>query len=307
MTISKSMQLRKLICVWVAALSLLPLSLSPALASAVGQPVPKGTSVGQTLRWNGTSWVFGGLLDTGTGTVYVGNGATNTSPANGVIQATGVAGGQNAAGGNLILSGGASSGYYSGGDIIFMVADSNQNQTVNTPYEALRISSGTRSVAFKTGFSLTPAGYSAWSVTSNYNNLYFSYGSSFNPALTLSSSAVIMPGRTLGVNVPDGQNPAGQLDVRIGSSGVTGQIIKEAAGQSADALNINTSVGSGGNVLRVTAAGALTAASTVNASGYQAGGTAGYTGNIPSTAQNTHYRGGLVIGYTASDGSTVGQ
>lgn len=67
--------------------------------------------------------------------------------------------------------------------------------------------------------------------------------------------------------IGNGTNPTGQLDVNVQTSTIVGQRISLANLQSANAFEINSYGGSGGNVLKVTANGGITTNSTDAISG----------------------------------------
>lgn len=266
--------LRKLACVSLAALSLLPLSVSPAIASVVGVPVPRGTQVGQTLRWNGTSWVISGMFADDT-TAYVPNqfSVGNNNP-------------------NRILGGGPT-----------VVVSGTQGTGINVRDNGGGFAAFLASGSYEGDMILQHTG-----APSNQKTFYFRVRNSVFDIINLTDSFGIgnycystrYDGRsTWGLGAANVSTFPGVVTVGSNSNAAPNLYLSAASGQTQNVVEVHNSANA--LLLSVSPAGA------VNAAGYQAGGTAGYTGNIPSTAQNTHYRGGLVIGYTAADGSTVGQ
>jgi hypothetical protein len=107
---------------------------------------------------NGALFYYGGierLRITSTNTVFIGNGSTDASPADGRLSATGGSG-TNIAGATLTIRGGASTGSGAGGPIVFSTAAAGASgTTVRAATERMRITSagnvgiGTSSPAFR--------------------------------------------------------------------------------------------------------------------------------------------------------------
>jgi len=308
--------LRKLVCASLAALSLLPLSLAPALATSVGQPVPRGTAPGQTLVWNGTSYVIGALL-------YAGAGQTNLSLPPGYTLGVGGAGDGSAgyfapsgAGRNgvtvqmpvsstgnafqalftngpslfayqwdnsdvgLFLSGpsGVGATYNSG----FITEVSNQIFSCGINFGQLRRSNAAAASGGMFRFDVR-GGVSTFSLLrhpANDGGEYTDFRLDFN-----SGKVAIGAG---------GFNSNAQLTVTPDSPNQPGQIIHLNSAQSADAFGIDSTTNAG--LYRIDKTGTPSLV----------GGVAPYTGNIPASALSTHYKGGTCIGYTDSTGTTVG-
>lgn len=91
----------------------------------------------------------------------------------------------------------------------------------------------------------------------------------------------------------------------VGGEQASGEVpltVKLSPGQTADALQANTATG--GNIFRVTAAGAVTAASTINAvGGFLSGGAAGISVTVPLAKLTT---GGAQGSLTVTSGIITG-
>ena len=309
-------------------LSLLALLCLPhsGQASAVGQPVPKGTAAGQYLIWsltanngfggwvqsssilsNGTEVAIGGAVDSTSrlavnpsGTAE--NGITVTMPSSST--------------GNALQAKNANGTFFSVSPNATEVLSNTTSQsalllqglpnTTDTDYLELQDSTGG-----------TPGSNPYWYFTyksQSYSalprGLIFSYytGSSYTSPFSISTGGNIA--NSGNINAGGNVTASGSLvclGTLTGGSYATTSVpltLKGASGQTADLLDLNSSTNA--NLAKVDKNGDFITTGYINSPTYQVSGTPGYTGTIPSTNTGVKVVSGIVTGYYNMSGTLVG-